>query len=269
MAKKVYIGVDNVPRKVKKVYAGVDGVARKVKKGYIGVNGVARLFWQSGKPLSEYPHGSIVYLNENGSPVAFYVAKHDYESGLNGAGRTLLVRKDAYDKRMYDVSTDGLGTNGFFDESDIFVWLNGTYKSLLDATVQTAIGKTKFYFTDWDANKYKKILSNMSSSVFLLSYTELGGTNQPAANLEGSVLPISNTLKISYYNGTAVNQWTRSLDTFGNYIFYFKPNGTYDLIMTNGIPDGSTKAGNFYSRPCFTLPSSSLFDSSTNEFLEV
>lgn len=38
--------------------------------------------------------GSVVKLKEDGVLVDFYVAKHDYESGLNGVGRTLLVRKD-------------------------------------------------------------------------------------------------------------------------------------------------------------------------------
>ena len=45
MAKKAYVGVSNVARKVKKIYIGVNDVARKVKRGYIGVNGVARLFF--------------------------------------------------------------------------------------------------------------------------------------------------------------------------------------------------------------------------------
>ena len=49
MAKKAYIGVDGVARKVKKMYVGVDGAARKIKKGYIGVGGVARPFWTGGE----------------------------------------------------------------------------------------------------------------------------------------------------------------------------------------------------------------------------
>ena len=53
----------------------------------------------SGIPLSDYEEGDIIKLNEGGSPVEFYVAKHDYESSLNGAGRTLVVRKDCYDNR--------------------------------------------------------------------------------------------------------------------------------------------------------------------------
>ena len=47
-----------------------------------------------GIHLNTITPGAILYLNESGSPVPFYIAKHDYESGLNGAGRTLVVRKD-------------------------------------------------------------------------------------------------------------------------------------------------------------------------------
>lgn len=48
MAKKAYVGVNNIARNVKAIYVGVNGVARKVVKGYIGVNGVAQLFWDGG-----------------------------------------------------------------------------------------------------------------------------------------------------------------------------------------------------------------------------
>lgn len=42
-----------------------------------------------GTSLGNLDGGSIIALNESSSPVDFYVAKQDYESGLNGAGRTL------------------------------------------------------------------------------------------------------------------------------------------------------------------------------------
>lgn len=45
MAKKMYVGVSDVARKVSKMYVGVNGVARKVKKAYVGVNGVAQQFY--------------------------------------------------------------------------------------------------------------------------------------------------------------------------------------------------------------------------------
>ena len=47
MAKNIYIGVDNVARKVKQPYIGVDNVARKVKSGFVGVDNVARQYYES------------------------------------------------------------------------------------------------------------------------------------------------------------------------------------------------------------------------------
>lgn len=49
MAKKMYIGVDEIARKVKRGYIGVDGVARKIKRGYIGVGGIARICFSGGE----------------------------------------------------------------------------------------------------------------------------------------------------------------------------------------------------------------------------
>ena len=43
--------------------------------------------------LAEMAEGTLVKMNESGAPVEFYVAQHDYESELHGAGRTLVVRK--------------------------------------------------------------------------------------------------------------------------------------------------------------------------------
>lgn len=48
MAKKAYVGVDSVARKIAKGYVGVDNTARKIKKAYIGVAGIARPFWGGG-----------------------------------------------------------------------------------------------------------------------------------------------------------------------------------------------------------------------------
>lgn len=52
-----------------------------------------------GTLLSDLTEGSVVLIQENDIKAEFYIAKHDYESSLNGAGRTLLVRKDCYDLR--------------------------------------------------------------------------------------------------------------------------------------------------------------------------
>lgn len=61
MAKKCYIGVGDVARKVNKGYVGVDSVARKIKKAYIGVGNVARPFWSGGTPTY---YGTITSLSK-------------------------------------------------------------------------------------------------------------------------------------------------------------------------------------------------------------
>ena len=43
----IYVGANDVDRKIKGAYIGVDGVARKVKQIYVGVDGVARLVWSA------------------------------------------------------------------------------------------------------------------------------------------------------------------------------------------------------------------------------
>lgn len=48
----IYIGNNNVAKKVKGMYVGIDNVARKVKKGYVGVDGVARQFYSTGIPTT-------------------------------------------------------------------------------------------------------------------------------------------------------------------------------------------------------------------------
>lgn len=68
MAKKCYVGVNGVARKVKKGYVGVDGIARKIKKAYVGVNGVARLCWSGEIPtvLNNATWKQIAEASESG-----------------------------------------------------------------------------------------------------------------------------------------------------------------------------------------------------------
>lgn len=147
----------------------------------------------TGTMLSDIEEGTLVKLNENGSPVEFYVAKHDYEPDLNGAGRTLLVRKDAYDQRQWNSSDVNAWAN-----CTLRSWLNSTYKNLLDADIQEAIGTTTYRYTPGNGNW---TVSTRSDAVFLLSVTELGKIAS-YANVEGSALPNAEM----YWS----EQWTRS-----------------------------------------------------------
>lgn len=183
--------------------------------------------------------GSIIKLKENGVLVDFYVAKQDYESGLNGSGRVLVVRKDCYDTRVWHSSNVNAYATCSLD-----TWFNSTYKKLLDADIQTAMGTTKFYYTPGNGNTTKTTLER---AVFALSLTELGYTHT-YANAEGTALSIASTLQIAYLNGSAVTQWTRSPYT---------SNTTYAWCLgSGGDYGGSVCTSTVGSRPAFTLPSS-------------
>lgn len=189
-----------------------------------------------GIPLNTITPGAILYLNESGSPVPFYIAKHDYESGLNGAGRTLLVRKDCYDMRVFNNSNNAYA-NGSLDS-----WLCNTYLKLLDADIQAAIGTTKFYYTPGNGNS---TVTTLQRAVFQLSITELG-KSASYANTEGSALPIASTLQIAYRNGSAVVQWTRTPLAYDARFVYY--------LYTNGSVDSNYYGYSCGSRPAFTFP---------------
>lgn len=182
--------------------------------------------------------GSIVKLKENGVLVDFYVAKHDYENGLNGSGRTLVVRKDCYDTRQWHTSNVNA-----YATSAIDTWLNSTYKNLLDADIRGVIGTTKIKYTPGNGNT---TVGTLERAIFLLSVTELG-RNASYANTEGTALSIASSLQIAYLNGSAVVQWTRS--PYTNYA------GSACCLGTDGGVGSGHCNGAGGSRPAFTLPS--------------
>ena len=182
--------------------------------------------------------GSIVKLKENGVLVDFYVAKHDYENGLNGSGRTLVVRKDCYDTRQWHTSNVNA-----YATSAIDTWLNSTYKNLLDADIRGVIGTTKIKYTPGNGNT---TVGTLERAIFLLSVTELG-RSASYANTEGTALSIASSLQIAYLNGSAVVQWTRSPYTsHASHACYLSTGGNVSNNYCNST---------YGSRPAFTLPS--------------
>lgn len=197
--------------------------------------------------LSTKVAGSIIKIKESGSPVEFIVCKHDYESELNGSGRTLVVRKDCYDNRRWHSSNVNT-----YATSDIDAWFNSTYKNLLDADIRGAIGTTKFKYTPGNGNN---IVSTLERAIFSLSATELN-KSESWFNAEGTALEIASSLKIAYMNGSAVVQWTRSP---------FRNSRDYAChLNSDGTVDANYCASSYGSRPAFTLPSDALVDDSGN-----
>lgn len=191
----------------------------------------------SSKPLGNFSEGDIIQLNEGGVPVDFYVACHNYEQSLNGAGRTLVVRKDVYDMRAWHSSDVNAWAS-----CTMRSWLNSTYKGLLDADIQKAMGTTTYRYTPGNSNTS---VSTRSDAVFVLSGAELGKSTS-YLNMEGSALPIALTLQIAYKNGSAIAQWTRSPDTSGWAGAWRLNIGGNTSAQACTITNGS--------RPIFTLP---------------
>ena len=185
--------------------------------------------------LGDIVEGQIITIKENNNPVEFYVAKHNYEEGLNGKGRTLVVMRNFRSKRW------GTRDNGNkYATSSVDYYLNNECKNNFSATIQRAMGTTKFYYT---VDGISKTLTTLERSIFLPSAKELAAVDNPSGmGEEGSILPNFEL----YTQGFA--QWTRSpwLDTQIN-VCYVEP-GTRHL--NNALPDDS-----FPLRPIFTLPS--------------
>ena len=216
----------------------IGGTGYDCKAGKTIIGGTAfTVPFSKGIPLSTITPGAILYLNESGSPVPFYIAKHDYESGLNGAGRTLVVRKDCYDNRQWHSSNVNAYASSAIDS-----WLNGTYKNLLDADIRGVIGTTKIKYTTGNGNN---AVGTLERAIFLLSATELN-RSESWFNVEGTALEIASSLQIAYMNGSAVVQWTRSpITNYANYAVCLLANGNaYYYFCT--VACGS--------RPAFTLP---------------
>ena len=215
----------------------IGGTGYDCKAGKTLIGGTAfTVPFSKGIPLSTITPGAILYLNENGSPVPFYVCKHDYESGLNGAGRTLLVRKDCYDKRIFDSSSK------IFAGSSIDTWLNGTWIKLLTLDVQSAAGTTKIYY--YDGSNKKAVTTR---AVFLLSTAEFGYSDYADTDGEPLDSAVRKLLSTAYYGGNSVGQWTRTPATWTQKDVYVIMPGDYSTNMPCNDSYGV--------RPAFTIPS--------------
>lgn len=224
---------------------GAPGSGKVGKAGYIKIlTGVVEEE-DAGVPLTGFEEGTVVMINENGTYNAYYLAKHDYESGLNGAGRTLLVRKDSYGKYAYNASA----YTPEYTTSNVDTVLNGNFKGLLPQAVQDAIDTTTFYYTPHSTGS----VTTLARSVFLLSATELGGVDTSSSNMytfntEGTELPIADSLR-------PTSQWTRSPRTGATQPIYVTAAGK---VGSNG-PSASL---DIY--PAFTIPSTMTLRTAAN-----
>lgn len=161
--------------------------------------------------MSDMSDGSIVKVLEGGKYIDYIIAARNYESGLNGAGGTLFVRKE-----MLGVPAWNNTAVNAYSGSTIDTYINDNFKNALSSYVQSKIRRTKFYYTPGNGNKS---LSTLSRDVFLLSAKELAYNDSyngqmwgKGCNGEGILLPTA--LKI-FESCQSTNQqlyiaWTRT-----------------------------------------------------------
>lgn len=201
--------------------------------------------------LFDVVEGDIVLMDEGGSVAEFIVAKHDYESELNGAGRTLLVRKH------YAAIMAWNSTWSTYASSNVSSWLNGEYFDSFSSAQKQAIDKTTIYYTPGFSDSYcnsgSSKVTTMAKSVFLLSYHELGydaeGSDVPGwttsspsyKHNEGTPLPnASEILKAMIASDTEGADRGRCIWTRTPYL--------YSLQMLRDIA-GTSSSANKYWRP--------------------
>lgn len=204
---------------------------------------------KTSTPLSQLPEGTIIKINENGSPVEFYLAKHNYEEGLNGAGRELFVRKDIFANVVYKDSGSG---SVAWRSSDIKDLCNNTYKPLFSEKVQQLIGTTTIYCKN--PFRVNPIVVTDETECFILSVAELGFPD--SSTPDGTELPIANLLRTATYNGEAASFWTRTNNEMNRTGVYY--------MNSSGSPNQENSDYPYGARPCFTLPASAIVDTGLN-----
>lgn len=214
----------------------IGGTGYAKKKGRVLVNGTGYdIPFSSGIPLSTVALGDILMLNENGSPVPFYVCKHDYESGLNGAGRTLLVRKDCYEQ----IAFSQWSTSNLFPTSTVSDFLADTWFGLLESAIQGAAEQTKIYCYIDEYQTRRELTKN----AFILSISELKGVGGDGEPLDQAVRSL---LAVAKLNGSNFQQWTRTPKEYSS-------TDVYTLDTAGNVNEQYCGNGNGV-RPAFTLP---------------
>lgn len=214
----------------------------------------------------------FVYLMEGSTKVKFYVLAHNYESGLNGNGRTLFCRESPPTSGTH--TTSKLTTYVVNDNYED-TWYKNTYANKFSDEVRNLIGMTKYvgqrvhmtYTQAGDPTGNAALDSETyKSSFFPLSTAEVA----LRAFADGSALSsaaISRIASIQTRYGSGI--WTRSpsrvltgSNSTGLPKKYYYANSQYisgasgsSLSTAEGTPGSS-----YGYLPCFTLPETLYID---------
>ena len=211
-----------------------------------------------------------VCLMEGSTKVKFYELYHNYESGLNGKGRTLFCRESPATSgpwssvgsagRRNDIAwgiTDH-GASGETHTCSIYNWLTTTYFYKFAADVKGWMGKTKYLAHG----------TTFSTPIFTLSESE--SVYDLSSRPEGTLLSEAARKRLeNIFTDFGENIWTR---TQSKRVSYHHDSSDkdyyYDGVALSGVDSShwgrfSTTYGHTYSwgyLPCFTLPETLYID---------
>ena len=178
MSKNVYIGINNVLRKVTHMYIGINGVLREIKAGYIGINNVPKQFF--------YP--PYVRKFQSGTISSSY-------ANINSYSQTCV---DGH-WELYMNSTVTISNSSYSTFTEIKVSSNS--ESLVGKTVTLT-----YKLNTYDSSGIIGIISAFNSSNTCIKYQKLSSTSKTTVTFtvpsNTSWIVVANQI---YKNGTYDN----------------------------------------------------------------
>ena len=213
----------------------------------------------------------FVYLMEGSTKVKFYVLAHNYESGLNGKGRTLFCRESPAGSGTHTTSAK---EDYRVDSNNEDAWYKNTYVNKFSGEVRKLIGMTKYigqyvymtYTQSGNPTGNAEIDSKTyESSFFPLSTAEVA----LRAFADGSALSsaaISRIASIQTRYGSGI--WTRSpsrvltgTNSTGFPKYYYANSQYISGASGSSLSTAEGTPGSSYGYlPCFTLPETLYID---------
>ena len=207
--------------------------------------------------------GSIVQIDENGSPVNYIVVNQGipandsrkYDSSCDG---TWLLRQDIAEQRVWDADNSNQYAN-----SDINTYLNGDWMNRYDSTTLENIKTVKIpYCVGGGLSTVNSGANGLSVRAFLLGCFEVGWDS-----LDSRYFPIDGRL-LSYFedgNGSSANQkrianFNDNASSWGLRSPVTADSGFTCAVHSNGTNLDSSASLTIGVRPCIIFDSSTVID---------
>lgn len=220
-----------------------------------------------------------VYLMEGSTKVKFYVLAHNYESGLNGKGRTLFCRESPATSGIrcqtgdsYSLGWDYVYYVSTRVDNEIYKYLNSTYPSSFTSAVKKWIATTRYkayHSSSSDSSPSYFDLKTFDTAFFTISEAEAVTS---AGHSDGSLLSKEARTRLEkIFTAYGSGIWTRTHsnvdsgheDDDGSRDYYYA-NGLYLSAVSNSgwgvFSTGYSYNGHYGYLPCFTLPETLYID---------